>query len=184
MYRLLKFCRLIIVPLSILLITIPCISNFVYASTDTASSSKFIHVTSDSLRSYAVKSDGTVWGWGSGLNDRGEAEGHPNFAKRPVTIPYLNNVTKVVGGLNSFQLALREDGTVWSWGYNSEGQLGDGTNIYKSTPVPVYNLDNVISISADSHHSLALKSDGTVWEWGYLVSGSTYQTTPKQILGI
>lgn len=236
MNRLLKMLRLTILPLSMLLITMPYILNYAHASTDIISdtSPKFINVTADSSRSYAVKSDGTVWGWGIGLNDKGEMVGYPSFTKSPVKIPYLNQVTKVVGGLNNFQLALRSDGTVWSWGYNHEGQLGDGTNIYKSTPVPVYGLHNVISISAGSHHSLALKSDGTVWawgnnshgllgdgttnnrftpaqvkglsnvvaisgsyekskavksdgtvwEWGYLVNGSTYQTTPKQILGI
>ncbi|NEN83211.1 carboxypeptidase regulatory-like domain-containing protein [Paenibacillus elgii] len=234
MYRVLKMFRLTILQFSMLLMAMLFISNFVYASSDSNSnqSSKFINVTADYGRSFAVKADGTVWGWGLGLNDKGEMVGYPNLIKTPVKIPYLNKITKVVG--HSFQLALGSDGTVWSWGYNAEGQLGDGTNIYKSTPTQVVGLHDVISISAGSVHSLALKSDGTVWtwgknsngelgdgttvnrftpvqvkelsdvtaiaggyekskavrsdgtvwEWGELVDGSTYQTTPKQILGI
>ncbi|MCM3273813.1 carboxypeptidase regulatory-like domain-containing protein [Paenibacillus elgii] len=168
MYRVLKRFRFTILQFSMLIIAILCLANFAYASSDTtsSSSSKFINVTADSFRSYAVKEDGTVWGWGLGVNDNNELGDYPDFAKSPVKIPYLNKITKVVGGSNSFQLALRSDGTVWSWGYNAEGQLGDGTNIYKSTPTQVVGLHNVISISAGSHHSLALKSDGTVWTWG------------------
>lgn len=166
-------------------------SGFVYASSnrisESNSSHKFINVTADSLRSYAVKSDGTVWGWGSGLNERGELAGYPNFVEIPVKIPNVSEITKVVGGMNSFQLALKSDGTVWSWGYNSEGQLGDGTNTYRSKPVMVHNLHDVISISAGSHHSLALKSDGTVWTWGYnaygILGDGSYvdQYTPVQV---
>lgn len=63
-------------------------------------------------------------------------------------------------------LALKKDGTVWAWGYNFYGQLGDGTTAHRDTPVQVENLENITSISAGSSHSLALKSDGTVWAWG------------------
>ncbi|MBO3287355.1 carboxypeptidase regulatory-like domain-containing protein [Paenibacillus sp. FSL M8-0228] len=166
-------------------------SGFVYASSNEISASnpshQFINVAADSLRSYAVKSDGTVWGWGSGLNERGELVGYPNFVEIPVKIPNVSEITKVVGGMNSFQLALKSDGTVWSWGYNSEGQLGDGTNTYRSKPVMIHNLHDVISISAGSHHSLALKSDGTVWTWGYnaygILGDGSYvdQYTPVQV---
>ncbi|MGV6937503.1 carboxypeptidase regulatory-like domain-containing protein [Paenibacillus sp. CMM36] len=166
-------------------------SGFVYASSNEISASnpshQFINVAADSLRSYAVKSDGTVWSWGSGLNERGELVGYPNFVEIPVKIPNVSEITKVVGGMNSFQLALKSDGTVWSWGYNSEGQLGDGTNTYRSKPVMIHNLHDVISISAGSHHSLALKSDGTVWTWGYnaygILGDGSYvdQYTPVQV---
>ncbi|WP_163852527.1 carboxypeptidase regulatory-like domain-containing protein [Paenibacillus elgii] len=187
MYRVLKRFRFTILQFSMLIIAILCLANFAYASSDSNSnqSSKFINVTADYGRSFAVKADGTVWGWGLGLNDKGEMSGYPVFAKNPVKIPYLNKITKVVG--NSFQLALRSDGTVWSWGSNAEGQLGDGTNIYKSTPTQVVGLHDVISISAGSHHSLALKSDGTVWTWGLnsrgeLGDGTTVNRfTPVQV---
>ena len=63
-------------------------------------------------------------------------------------------------------LALRSDGTVWSWGWNEYGQLGDGSTTGRLTPVQVSGLSDVTSIAAGVHHSLALRSDGTVWSWG------------------
>ena len=62
-------------------------------------------------------------------------------------------------------LVLRR-GTVWAWGHNFYGQLGNGTNTNQSTPVQVEDLLGVVDISAGHNFSLALKSDGTVWSWG------------------
>jgi len=86
-------------------------------------------------------------------------------------------------------LALRSDGTVWAWGQNGAGQLGDGTTTNRKTPVRVLELTDVVGV-AGSNHSLALKSDGTVWAWGYNNSGqlgdgtTTDRNTPVQVLGI
>jgi alpha-tubulin suppressor-like RCC1 family protein len=63
-------------------------------------------------------------------------------------------------------LALKTDGTVYAWGRNNEGQLGDGTNDSSDVPVKA-KIDNVKAISAGCGHSLALKENGTVWAWGY-----------------
>lgn len=63
-------------------------------------------------------------------------------------------------------MALRDDGTVWTWGRNEYGQLGDGTTTDRNEPVQVVGLDNVIEISGGSTHSMALKEDGSVWCWG------------------
>jgi alpha-tubulin suppressor-like RCC1 family protein len=60
-------------------------------------------------------------------------------------------------------MALRFDGSVWCWGNNTYGQLGDGTNTDRSTGVLAAGLTNVSSIWAGSTHSLALKADGTLW---------------------
>ncbi len=62
---------------------------------------------------------------------------------------------------------MKEDGTVWSWGDNTEGQLGNGTSTRSNTPVQVSNLNSVIAIAAGGYHCLALKDDGTTWAWGW-----------------
>ncbi|HBW38185.1 cell wall-binding repeat-containing protein [Desulfosporosinus sp. BICA1-9] len=68
----------------------------------------------------------------------------------------------------NFGLAVDADGNVWSWGDNSQGQLGQGNADENpvATPVKVKDLTDVISVSAGGAHALALKADGTVWAWG------------------
>lgn len=74
-------------------------------------------------------------------------------------------------------LALKDDGTVWAWGWNYYGQLGDGTKVEKHTPVQVENLNNIIAISAGEYFNMALKDDGTVWAWGRNESGQLGDNT-------
>ncbi|HEX4644101.1 MAG TPA: hypothetical protein VH598_00675, partial [Verrucomicrobiae bacterium] len=62
--------------------------------------------------------------------------------------------------------ALKSDGTVWAWGKNLDGELGDGTITNRSVPVQVLNLTNIVAVSGGDYNSIALRSDGTVWKWG------------------
>ena len=77
-------------------------------------------------------------------------------------------------------LALKIDGSVWGWGSNNFGQLGDGTQINRMTPVRTLDLTNVISIAASESTtagvSQAVKSDGTVWMWSYNTDGQIVYT--------
>lgn len=97
--------------------------------------------------------------------------------------------TRISGGWY-FSQELRPDGTVWSWGTNNRGQLGDGTTLQRNTPVRVMGLDHIESIAAANRHSVALKTDGTVWAWGgndygQLGDGSfTDRYTPVQVVGL
>ncbi len=61
-------------------------------------------------------------------------------------------------------LALKTDGSLWAWGLNDQGQLGDGTNEWRLSPVQV--LTGVAAVAAGSTHSLAFKTDGSLWTWG------------------
>jgi len=63
------------------------------------------------------------------------------------------------------------NGTVWAWGGNSNGQLGDGTTTDRLVPTAVPSFTNVTAVAAGSLHTLALKSDGSVWAWGFNGSG-------------
>ena len=65
-----------------------------------------------------------------------------------------------------YTAVLKEDGTVWTWGDNSNWQLGDGTKEKRYTPVQVKGLTNVASVLAEYHNTAILKKDGTVWGWG------------------
>ena len=72
--------------------------------------------------------------------------------------------TVVAGGDTTF--AIRADGTVWAWGYNGYGQLGDGTTTSRSRPIHIGALDGARAIALGHDHGLALLTDGTVWAWG------------------
>lgn len=74
-------------------------------------------------------------------------------------------VVQVSGGTD-FSLALRNDGTVWSWGNNDWGQLGTGGTIPATAPQQVYALYDIVKIASAGHQAAALRSDGTVWTWG------------------
>jgi alpha-tubulin suppressor-like RCC1 family protein len=91
----------------------------------------------------------------------------------PVQVQNLDGVTAVALG-HKHSLALKNDGTVWAWGENLGGALGDGSTFDRHTPVQVgrshvlfpFHLTGVTAIAAGVAYSLALKGDGTVWAWG------------------
>ena len=100
----------------------------------------------------------------------------------------LTNVTAIAAGFD-FSVALKSDGTVWAWGDNVSGQLGDGTTTDRPTPVQVSGLTGVTDIAAGFDHSAALKTDGTVWAWGnnskgQLGNGTTTDSTVPVQSGI
>jgi hypothetical protein len=106
-----------------------------------------------------------VWTWGSafgGLFGDGSSSGN---RARPGRVPDLSGVTRIaVGAFHT--MALKNDGTLWVWGLNSSGQLGDGTQADRPTPVRVPGLTGVVAIAAGGSTSVALKADGSVWAWG------------------
>ena len=66
---------------------------------------------------------------------------------------------------------MKKDGTVWAWGSNNFGQLGEGTSQNRSRPVQVRSMSGVSAFVCGAMHTLALKKDGTVWGWGWNVQG-------------
>jgi len=73
---------------------------------------------------------------------------------------------------NTHTVAIKSDGTLWAWGSNSDGQLGDGTDVDKNTPVQIGSDTHWKFVSAGSDHTVAIKSDGTLWAWGNLISAN------------
>jgi len=117
---------------------------------------------------FALKSDGTVWSWG--LNDLGQLGNqpiyqNPFYAFPPTQIPGLSNIRAIATGPES-SFALAADGSVWAWGDNSQGQLGDGTTLRRATPIHLTTINNVRSLSTNGVCTYAIKEDGSVWSWG------------------
>ena len=136
-----------------------------------------------------VRGDRSVWSRGKGssgqLGDRNSRIGVKSTT--PVQVPGLEGVVSLADG-NGFVYALKTDGTVWSWGENNQGQLGDGTTTPRPRPVQTTGLTNVTGITASNFFGAAVKADGTVWIWG--ASGGLNTTsfdvnkTPVQLIGI
>jgi alpha-tubulin suppressor-like RCC1 family protein len=122
----------------------------------------------------AVQSPGTLWscgynGYGQlGNNTSSTSQG----ASTPIQIGALGTWTQVAAG-NYSSYAIQNTGTLWAWGYNPQGQLGQGNTINYSSPVQVGALSTWtrISVNSTSASALALQSNGSLWAWGYNVYG-------------
>ena len=118
---------------------------------------------------FAIKTDGTLWVWGKnnggslglGLTD--------NTVIVSITqVGIVSTWTKVVT-FGRTPLAIKNDGTLWSWGTNSEGKLGNGNtdnNYQVNVPMQVGAATNWQSVYAGTAGNFAIKTDGTLWSWG------------------
>ncbi len=155
----------------------------------------------------ALKNDGTVWTFGSNNYGQLGKGNRPTDSDTPVQVvdnegaDFLTDIVEVAAGSNN-TVALRNDGTVWAWGNNEYGQLGNGahgTDAHRDIPVQVVGengeefFTNVIAVAAGPLHTVALKDDGTVWTWGYNLYGQlgdgtsgeeASSDTPVQVLGM
>ena len=115
--------------------------------------------------SLAVKQDGSVLTWGSDVLGQ-LGIGTKVYRDQPGLVPGLSGVVKVSIGYGGQVVALKSNATVWAWGDNSEGQLGDGTTANRPNPTPMKGWTDVIDIATGSKETIALRADGTVWSWG------------------
>lgn len=139
--------------------------------------------------SLALKNDGTVWAWGS--NAFGQiGDGTSTRRLSPVQVLGLTRPVIQIAAGREHSLALEDDGSVWAWGSNVYGQLGDGTKTNRNRPVRITSLSAVTDVEAGAHHSLALRSTGTVASWGRNYRGelgdgtTTIRTLPITVPGI
>jgi alpha-tubulin suppressor-like RCC1 family protein len=80
-------------------------------------------------------------------------------------VPNFSNIVSVAAGADH-TVVLKNDGTVWTWGNNSNGQLGDGTTIQSDAPVQAGGISGITAVAAGNQYTAALKVDNTVWAWG------------------
>src|SRR5690349_10398784 len=120
------------------------------------------------------KSDGTVWTWGANFSGKlGVGLSSTNLSRALVPMEVhgsgnaglFNSVNAIMGG-EVHNVALKSDGTVWAWGNNIFGQLGNGSTNEAHTPVQVSGLNSVTALGGRGYHTLAVESDGSVWGWG------------------
>jgi alpha-tubulin suppressor-like RCC1 family protein len=119
----------------------------------------------------AIKTDGTLWTWGSNIAG-GLGDGTTTSRCSPGTTAGGGTNWCAVKAANCFTVAIKTDGTLWAWGLNSQGALGDGTSISKTSPVTTAGGgNNWRTVTAGDSWTAAIKTDGTLWTWGNNSSG-------------
>jgi len=142
-----------------------------------ASGTTWVQVAAGETFAVATKTDGTLWTWGT--NSSGQLGDNTTISKSsPIqTIAGGTNWRQVSGGLTTCS-AIRTNGTLWLWGDNSTGQLGDNTTISKSSPIQTVSAGtNWKLVSSGYGFTAAVKTNGTLWTWGNNTNGQLGDNT-------
>lgn len=135
-------------------------------------------VSAGEMHVLALSAEGAVFAWGNGqagqlgignmptINFKSGLPDTTYYLPFPSRVPMLPGITAISAGMKH-SLALAKDGTVYSWGENRYGQLGDGTTTNRLTPVVVRGVTGAIAVAAAYDFSVALLADGTVMTWGH-----------------
>ena len=152
-----------------------------YAPVEVMSGSTFTQVSAGWSHSLALDDEGHLWTWG--LNKFGQlgngTSGVNNKSTAPVEIKSDSTFTGIAAGAHH-SLALDSEGHLWAWGYNNDGQLGDGTDANRKIPVEVKSDSTFTGIAADGYYSLALDGEGHLQAWGTNKDGQLGDGTGKQ----
>ncbi len=161
------------------------LTNTVYAPVKVLDN--VVYVESGERCAFAIKRDGTLWAWGQ--NEDGQLGNVLNATVQTGDLPTPTKVAEDVSFVSSntrTNYAIKTDGSLWVWGINTYGQVGNGST--KTTFLPVKVLDSVKYVQSEGNTSYAIKKDGTLWGWGLndqgqLGIGSTANSsTPVKIL--
>lgn len=121
--------------------------------------------------SMAIKNDGTVWTWGENLYGQ-LGDGTTTNRTTPVQVSGLTDVTTTAYATGAFHcVVVKSDSTLWSWGRNTYGNLGDGSTTHRSLPVLVSGLTDAKGLAGGTNFTLSYKADGTMWNFGRNLSG-------------
>jgi alpha-tubulin suppressor-like RCC1 family protein len=149
----------------------------------------WIQVVAGYNSSYAVKDDGSLWAWGN--NSYGQlGNGGTAHSATPVQIGTDLNWNRIIcGPASNTVFAFKNDGRLYCWGSNGNGQLGLGHTAVVSSPVQFGNTGVWKTIATGGVFTVGIKQDGTIWTWGYNFYGSLGQgpitpytnSTPDQV---
>jgi alpha-tubulin suppressor-like RCC1 family protein len=127
-------------------------------------------VDAGSATTHAIKTSGTLWA--TGFNSNGQiGDGSTTSRASYVQVGSDTNWRTVSSGLGSHTLGLKTDGTLWAWGSNTFGQLGDGTTTQRTSPIQIGTATDWAEVAAANTFSLARKTNGTLWAWGNNTDG-------------
>jgi alpha-tubulin suppressor-like RCC1 family protein len=130
--------------------------------------SNWVSISAGTVHNLAIKSDGTLWAWGENIYGQfgvGTGGRQNPMANTPVHAAPGNDWKQAVaGGIHS--VAVKNDGTLWTWGNNWAGSLGTGSTSNSAVPLQVGSSTNWIKVWAGTLETVALQSDGSLWYWG------------------
>ncbi len=146
--------------------------------------SSVVSVAAGAWHTVALDKTGQVWAWGGNtLGQLGSGKsGKFSVSATPQKIEDLDNVVAISSG-DYHVLALRADGSVWAWGGNEQGQLGDGKLAPRDRPYPVAGLEKIRLISSSNNASQAEGINGQVWAWGGRLGANEPWLTPRMLEG-
>ena len=150
----------------------PAIATEEYCPTPTQVLDQVAAVSCGDYFTAAVRTDGSLWMWGSNPHSVMGSGGPANWVDQPTPIKVLDGVSAVSCG-SSHMAAIKTDGSLWTWGDNSDSQIGSGLDgeDQETYARPVKVLDNVIAVSCGASHTAAVTADGTFYTWGNPSSG-------------
>jgi alpha-tubulin suppressor-like RCC1 family protein len=142
----------------------------------------WVEVTAGQDNTYAIKSDGSLWAWGANyINQLGDGTNVQSFIPKQVGGGSYD-WSKVCSGI-SHVVAIKTDGTLWSWGNNVDGQYGDGTQTRQTIPVQEQTkATDWVSCSAGNGHSVGKKSNNAIYSWGTNGQGELGDNTQTRSL--
>jgi alpha-tubulin suppressor-like RCC1 family protein len=143
-----------------------------WADTATTDAEDLYTLSAASNTSFAIKTDGTLWTWGSGTYGKLGTNGITSVSTPVTTFAGGNNWKQVSASLGNHTASIKTDGTLWAWGTANLGQLANGIStgvtVNISTPVTTFaGGTNWKQVSSGSGHVTAIKTDGTLWTWGF-----------------
>lgn len=133
-----------------------------------------------------IKANGTLWMWGGNLYGQLGNGGGNGDEPEPIQVGFDNdwkqlslcpNYNSAEGSNQTHCAALKEDGTLWMWGSNRKGQLGNNDTVPVNVPIQIGVDTNWIDVQVGPMHTLGLKSDGTMWAWGHNYYGQLGDST-------
>ena len=140
-------------------------ANAFNVPTQVGSDSDWAAIGDGDISYVAIKKNGTLWGWGrNGDGEAGDSTTSDN-EYTPVEIDSSHNWMSVASGYRH-TLALKKDGSLWAWGQNNEGELGNGTTIDGTDGPKQTGTQKWMAIGAGYSHSLGITPDGRRWAWG------------------